>query len=190
MNVRPWVQCYSELADRGLGAHSECYQDGAAVALVSGMATKTKKQRQTQEQKLLDAVTYAASCLKEAGDPLHGLGPSQQYADAFHRYTRALKNLVAQTCPLHVADWSWDGYEGNFHFYWEFSAQLAQPGMKYDHNTRSMAMRCPAGLDPQKPLLEELARLREEAEHYDEMRGAMLRWASDTRARSLAGAVS
>ena len=53
---------------------------------------KAKKQRQTQEQKLLDAVAHAASCLKEAGEPLHGLGPSLHYADAFDRYGRALKD--------------------------------------------------------------------------------------------------
>jgi hypothetical protein len=152
--------------------------------------TKTAKKRQTQEQKLSDAVSYAASCLKEAGDPLHGLGPSQQYADAFDRYSRALKDLVAHACPLHVADWSWDGYEGNFHFYWEFSSQLAQPGMKYEHDTRGVASRCLAQLDPQKPLLEELARLRAEAAHYDELRGVMLRWARDKRALSLAEAAS
>ena len=150
------------------------------------MATKTKKQRQTQEQKLLDAVTYAASCLKEAGDPLYSLGPSERYADAFGRYARALKDLVAHACSLHVADWSWDGYEGNFHFFWEFSAQLAQPGVKYEHDTRPVMSRCPARFDPQKSLLEELDRLRAEAEHYDELRGAMLRWARDTHARSLA----
>ena len=39
------------------------------------MATKTPKKRQSQEQKLLDAVTHAASCLKEAGEPPRsGLG--------------------------------------------------------------------------------------------------------------------
>lgn len=144
------------------------------------------KKRQTQEQKLLDAVVYAASCLKEAGDPLHGLGPSLHYADAFGRYGSALKDLVAHACPLHVADWGWDGYEGNFHFYWEFGTQLEQPGTKYDHDTRFVSMRCAGRFDPQKSPLEELARLRAEASHYDEMRGAMLCWARDTRARCLA----
>ena len=147
---------------------------------------KTKKQRQSQEQKLRDAVSYAASCLKEAGGPLHGLGPSLHYADAFERYGRALKELLAHACRLHVADWSWDGYDGNFAFFWEFGAQLAQPGTSYDHDTRFVAMRCPARFDPEKPLVEELARLRAEAEHYDEMRGAMMRWARDARDRSLA----
>jgi hypothetical protein len=149
------------------------------------MATKTTKRRQSREQKLLDAVAHAASCLKEAGDPLHGLGPSQHYADVFDRYSRALSALVAHECPLHVADWDWDGYEGNFHFWWEFGAQLAQPGTKYEHDRRFVAMRCAARLDPQRPLLEELARLRAEAAHYDEMRGAMMRWARDARAHSL-----
>ena len=150
------------------------------------MTTTKAKKRQTQEQKLLDAVSYAASCLKEAGEPLHGLGPSDQYADAFGRYARALKDLVAHACPLHVADWGWDGYEGNFHFFWEFSAQLSQPGVKYEHDTRPVMSRCPGRFDPQQPLLEELARLRAEAEHYDELRGVMLRWARDARSRSLA----
>jgi hypothetical protein len=143
--------------------------------------TKTKKKRQSREQKLFDAVSYAVSCLKEAGDPLHGLGPNQQYVDAFDRYGRALKDLVAHTCVLHVADWSWDGYEGDFGFHWEFGTQLAQPGTKYDHDTRFVAMRCAARFDPGKPLLEELARLRAEAEHYDELRRATVRWARDAR---------
>jgi len=146
------------------------------------MATK---KRQSKEQKLRDAVAYAASCLKEAGAPLHGLGPSLHYADAFERYSRALKDLLQFDCPLHVADWSWDGYEGNFHFYWEFTAQLAQPGAKYDHDTRGLAMRTMARLDPEKPLDEELTRLRAEADHYDELRRATLRWASAARAASL-----
>jgi len=151
--------------------------------------SKTKK-RQAQEQKLLDAVTYAASCLKEAGDPLHSLGPSLHYADAFDRYGRALKDLVAHECPLHVADWSWDGYEGNFDFRWEFSTQLAQPGTKYAHQTRFLAMSCAARLDLGKPLLEELARLRAEAEHYDELRKATQRWAADAREKSRAATAS
>lgn len=145
-----------------------------------------KKQRQAQEQKLLDAVAHEASRLKEAGEPLHGLGPSLHYAEAFDRYGCALKSLVAYVCPLLVADWSWNGYDGTFDFYWEFSAQLAQPGTKYDHDTRFLSMRCPARFDPTKPLLEELARLRAEAAHYDELRGATVRWARDARAKSLA----
>jgi len=151
------------------------------------MATK---KRQSKEQKLRDAMTYAASCLKEAGAPLHGLGPSLHYADAFDRYSRALKDLLQFDCPLHVGDWSWDGYEGNFHFFWEFTAQLVQPGTKYDHDTRSLAMRTMARFDPEKPLDEELARLHAEAEHYDELRRAMSRWASAARASSLEGASS
>ena len=150
---------------------------------------KTKKQRQSQEQKLLDAVSYAASLLKEAGSPLHGLGPNQQYADDFDRYSKRLKDLVSFECPLHVADWSWDGYEGNFGFRWEFGAPLAQPGEKYEHATRFLAMSCPAKLDPEKPLLEELARLRAEAAHYDELRKATMRWAADVRVKSLATTV-
>lgn len=144
------------------------------------MATKTTKR--PKRQKLFDAVSHAASCLKEAGETLHGLGPSAQYADAFDRYGRALKDLVAHECPLHVADWSWDGYAGNFHFFWEFGEQLSQPRVAHDHDTRYVAMRCPARLDPQQPLTEELDRLRAEAEHYDELRGAMMRWARDARA--------
>jgi len=147
---------------------------------------KTKKQRQAQEQKLLDAVSYAASLLKEAGSPLHGLGPNQEYADDFARYAERLKELVAFECPLHVADWSWNGYEGRFDFYWEFSTSLAQPGAVYEHDVRTVTSRCLAQLDSEKPLLEELARLRAEAAHYDAMRGAMMRWASDARKKSLA----
>jgi hypothetical protein len=149
--------------------------------------SKTKKQRQAQEQKLLDAVAYAASCLKEAGEPLHGLGPSARYAAAFDRYSSALKNLLSFECPLHVADWSWDGYEGNFGFTWDFGAQLAQPGSKYEHDTRFLTMHCAARFDPTKPLSEELARLRVEAVHYDELRKATMRWARDARAKSVAG---
>lgn len=159
------------------------------MLLNPGMA-KTKKQRQAQEQKLLDAVAHAASCLKEAGEPLHNLGPSLQYADAFNRYASAVKDLLAFECPLHVADWSWDGYEGNFHFYWEFGTQLAQPGSQFDHDTCFVAMRCAARLHPAKPLLEEVARLHAEASHYDKLRGAMMCWARDARAQSLAAASS
>lgn len=143
------------------------------------MSTLTKKKRQSQEQKLLDAVTYAASCLKEAGEPLRGLGPSRHYTDAFDRYASALKDLLQHKCPLHVADWSWDGYAGDFHFYWEFGTRLVQPGQKYEHDTRFVESRLAARLDPQKPLLEELARLHAEAKHYDELRGVMMRWARD-----------
>jgi hypothetical protein len=144
----------------------------------------TKKKRQSREQKLLDEVAYAASCLKEAGDPLHGLGPSRHYADMFDRYSRALSALVSYECPLHVADWGWDGYEGNFHFQWEFGGRLSQPG-KHDLDTRFVGMHCAGSFDPRKPLSEELTRLRAEADHYDELRGAMLRWARDTRDLSL-----
>ena len=147
---------------------------------------KTKKQQQAPEQTLHDAVSYASSCLKEAGDPLHGLGPSRQYADAFDRYGRALKDLVAGTCALHVADWDWDGYGGTFTFRWEFSTQLAQPGTKYEHQTRVLAMSCAAHLDPEKPRLEELARLHAEAKHYEELRNATMRWAHDARKESRA----
>lgn len=150
------------------------------------MAT-TKKKRQTQEQKLRDAVAYAASCLKEAGDPLHGLGPSQQYADAFNRYGEALKALLAYVCPLHVSEWNWDGYEGNFNFCWDFGTQLAQPGAKYDDfDTRFAQMKCVACFHLDRPLDEELSRLVAEAEHYAELRNAMCRWAADTRRKSLA----
>ena len=146
------------------------------------MATKAKA------QKLLDAAMHAASCMKEAGDPLHGLGPSRQYADAFNRYSEALKALVAGTCALHVSDWDWDGYEGTFRFYWEFGAQLAQPDAAYEHDTRYVETRCPAKLDPNQPLDAELARLAAEALHYEELRGEMLRWTGKKRASSLAKA--
>ena len=152
------------------------------------MATKTKRLTDKQKQKLHDAVSYAASCLKEAGDPLHGLGPSQQYANAFERYGDALRALLAKTCSLHVGEWSWDGYEGNFRFCWEFGAQLSQPDATYEHDTRYVETRCPAKLDPNQPLDAELARLAAEAEHYDELRGEMLRWAGKKRASALAKA--
>jgi len=144
----------------------------------------TKKQRQAKEQKLQDAVSYAASCLKEAGDPLHGLGPSLHYADAFDRYSHALKDLVSHACALHVGDWGWNGYDGRFDFRWEFSASLAQPTGRYDHDTRFLSMHCPARFDPEAPRLEELARLRAEAEHYAALRDATMRWAADARAKS------
>lgn len=72
------------------------------------MATK----RRSQEQKLRDTVAHASSCLKEAGDALHGRGPSQHYADAFNNYGHALKDLVQHKAGslAHVADWAWDGY--------------------------------------------------------------------------------
>jgi hypothetical protein len=143
------------------------------------MVTKAKK------LKLFDAAMHAASCLKEAGEPLHGLGPSQQYADAFNRYSLALKALVAGTCALHVGEWSWDGYEGNFRFRWEFGAQLAQPHAAYDHDTRFVETVCPAVLDPNQPLESELDRLAAEAEHYEGLRGEMLRWASKKRQQVL-----
>ena len=101
-----------------LNAHALPVRMARRLLLELGMA-KTKKSRVTQEQKLLDAASYALSCLKEAGDPLHGLGPSEQYAAAFNRYGDALKALVAFDCPLHVTDWDWDGYEGTFRFRWE-----------------------------------------------------------------------
>jgi hypothetical protein len=154
------------------------------------MAKTTKKQRQSQEQKLLDAVSHTASCLKEAGEPLHGLGPSYQYAAAFDLYARALKELLAFKCSLHMADWTWDGYEGNFHFHWEFGTQLAQPGTQYDHDQRFVELRCMARFDPNKPLGDELARLRAEAEHYGELRNALTRWARDARTQSLATSAS
>jgi len=128
------------------------------------MATKAK--RQSKEQKLRDAAAYAASCLKEAGDPRHGLGPSTQYADAFDRYGHALRDLVSHACALHVADWHWNGYEGKFDFHWEFGAKLAQPNAAYDYDTHFVAARCAAELDPEKPFDEELARLAAEAKHY------------------------
>jgi hypothetical protein len=148
------------------------------------MATKAK--RQTQKQKLFDAVTHAASCLKEAGDPLHGLGPSQQYADAFNRYSEALKALLVSVCPLHVSDWDWDGYEANFHFWWDFGTALAQPCTQYDYDTRFVQMKCASRLYPDRPLDEELSRLAAEAQHYAELRNAMGRWAADARRKSLA----
>lgn len=146
---------------------------------------RTKKQQQAHEQKLLDAVSHAASCLKEEGDPLRGLGPCAQYAAAFDRYGKALKDLVSGTCVLHVADWDWDGYEGTFDFRWDFSTPVAQPDAKYEHQTCFLAMSCAAHLDPEKPLLEELARLRAEAKHYEEFRNATVRWASAARKASL-----
>lgn len=140
---------------------------------------KAKRQSKKHQQKLRDAVSYAASCLKEAGEPLHGLGPSQPYANAFDRYGRALLALLSYECALHMADWHWDGYAGTFHFYWEFGAQLAQPGVPYEHDTRFVEARCGAEFDPQKSLDEELTRLHAEAEHYGKLRGVMMRWASE-----------
>ncbi len=144
-----------------------------------------KTPRRTKEQKLRDALADAASKLRGTGHPLHNsLGPDQRYADAFDRYSRALQALLQHAVPLHVADWSWDGYEGNFTFYWEFGAQLTQPGARYDHDTRFVFARCVARLDPEVMFDEELARLRAEAEHYDELRGVMMRWARDERAKT------
>lgn len=143
--------------------------------------TKMRTKTQAKALKLHDAVSHAASCLKEAGEPLHGLGPSQQYADAFARYGHALKELLAYQCTLHMADWRWNGYEGRFDFYWEFGAQLAQPEAHYEYDTRFMEARCPAMLDPQKPLDDELTRLRAEALHYNNLRRHMVLWAADQR---------
>jgi hypothetical protein len=141
-----------------------------------------KTKRRNQEQKLRDAASYAASCLKDAGEALHNLGPSQHYADAHAKCGRALKDLVQWKAGsmAHVADWSWDGYEGLWTFRWEFGFQAAQPGATYAHDTRFVAMSCAAQLDGDKLLDEELTRLCHEARHYDEMRGAMMRWATTT----------
>lgn len=140
-----------------------------------------KAKRRSQEQKLRDAVTDASSKLRMAGGPLHNsLGPNQRYTEAFKRYGDALKALLQHDCPLHVAHWDWDGYEGNFTFRWEFGVQLAQPGATYALDTRFVAASCAALLNPEQPLDEELARLHTEAKHYDELRGAMMRWARDT----------
>jgi len=144
------------------------------ASLDRDMVTKRKKTG-ARGQKLLDAANHAASCLREAGEPLHGLGPSQHYADAFACYSRALYALVVHECPLHAADWDWDGYEGKFHFWWEFGTPVEQPGSEYAHDTRFVALRCPAQLDPQEALSGELSRLRVEAEHYAEMRGVVMR---------------
>jgi hypothetical protein len=140
-----------------------------------------KQPRRSQEQKLRDAVAHASSCLKEAGDPLHGRGPSAPYAAAFDAYGRALKDLVQHKAGslAHVWDWDWDGYNGRWTFQWEFGFQAAQPGATYAHDTRFVRMACAAHLDDAKPLDEELVRLHAEAKHYDEMRGAMGRWAHE-----------
>jgi len=148
------------------------------------MATKAK--RQSQKQKLADAVTSAAATLRDMCDPLHGLGPSQQYADAFNRYSNALKALVASVCTLHMSEWDWDGYEGNFRFVWDFGTPLAQPGTKYEHDTRFMHLKCASKFHPDRPLDEELSRLASEAQHYADLRTAMMRWAADARRKSLA----
>jgi hypothetical protein len=146
---------------------------------------KTKRQQQTQEQKLLDAVTYASSRLKEAGEPLLGLGPNQRYLDAFNKYGDALYALVKHATSVHPTDWSWDGYEGHFNFRWDFGFRAAQPGATYEHDARFVEMSCRAHFDPSKSLNDEVQRLQAEASHYDEMRGAMMRWAAEERAKSL-----
>lgn len=139
--------------------------------------TKPKK-RVSREQRLRDDVAYAASCLKEAGEPLHNLGPSGQYEDVFKRYSEAMRKLVAFDCPIGVEEWSWDGYAGTFHFRWVFGAQVRELGTDKDYDTRFVKMSTYTRLDPSKPLDEELTRLRAEAEHFDQMRGAVMRWST------------
>lgn len=140
--------------------------------------TKTK-QRVSKQQRLRDDVAYAASCLKEAGDPLHNLGPSGQYEDVFKRYSEAVRALVMYDCPISIEDWSWDGYAGTFHFKWVFGAQVRELGSDKEYDTRFVGMHAYSRFDPSKPLDEELTRLRTEAEHFDEMRGAVMRWSRD-----------
>jgi hypothetical protein len=153
-----------------------CRGTTKSKALGGNVNTMVKKR-----QKLLDAVTLAVVCLKEGEPALHGLGPNQRYVDAFACYSQALRALVSHDCRLHITDWNWNGYEGNFYFQWEFGAPVEQPEVEHYHDTRFVNMNCAAWLDPQKPLSEELDRLRAEATHYNEMRRAMLRWAHEMR---------
>lgn len=139
----------------------------------------TKTKRISKEQRLRDGVAYAASCLKEAGDPLHNLGPSGQYEDVFKRYSAAMLRLVEFDCPIAIEEWSWDGYAGTFHFKWVFGAQVREPGAgKKDFETQFVGMYSYARLDPSKPLDEELTRLRDEAEHFHAMRNGVMMWST------------
>jgi len=69
VNVGAWVYKYPQArtagSDQGLGVHHHCCQDGAAVAPGRGVATTKAKKRQTQEQKLLDAVSYVRAATEE-----------------------------------------------------------------------------------------------------------------------------
>lgn len=140
--------------------------------------TKTKR-RVSREQRLRDDVAYAASCLKEAGDPLHHLGPSGQYEDAFQRYSKAMHALLAFDCPLGIEEWTWDGYAGTFHFKWVFGAQARELGSAKAYETRYINMTSHGRLDDSKLIDEELVRLRAEAVYLDEMRRALTRWSHD-----------
>ena len=139
--------------------------------------TKTKTKRVPKLQRLYDDVHHAASCLKEAGEPLHNLGPSGQYEDVFKRYSAAMLRLVEFDVPVAIEDWSWDGYAGTFHFKWVFGAQVRELGADAkEYETRYVGMHAYSRLDPSKSLEQEIARLRAEAEHFDQMRGAVMRW--------------
>lgn len=139
------------------------------------------KPNKRRDLKLRDAVAYAASCLKEAGDPRHNLGPSGQYADAFERYSQAMRTLVVHHCELPyfgVEEWDWDAYQGTFHFKWTFGAQTRELNAENEYELRHVGMHAYARLDDSKPLDEELARLRAEAEHFHAMRNAVMMWAA------------
>lgn len=142
-----------------------------------------KKPRRSQEQKLREAIMATLVALR-AIEPRRGIaGINLHYLDAFEKYSAALHALVEHACGLHIVDWDWDGYEGRFRFRWDFSAQLQQLN-KAAYDTHFVAMSTHAQFDDAKPLDEELARLRAEAAHYDELRGTAMRWARDVAVAS------
>lgn len=109
-----------------------------------------------------------------------GFGPSQLYTDAFERYSLALKDLVQHNAPIHIEEWSWDGYEGNFFFRWKLSAQLCQIG-RPEFDRRYVAVALPARFPNviASTLDAALAEAWAEAEHYADLAVAMMRWARD-----------
>ena len=169
----------------GLTARRRCRCGGAAVA-------HWRAYGEDQEVGRAEADQAHGRCELRGLVP-EGSGRSAPRPGPESAVRRRVRSLLARAqgsargdLRPHAADWSWNGYDGTFGFRWEFGVQLAQPGATYDHDTRFVEFTCPASFDPQKSLDEELVRLRAEAEHYAEMRGAMMRWARDARSKSLA----
>jgi hypothetical protein len=137
-----------------------------------------KKPHRSKDQKLREAVMDMITALRDIEPKIGIAGVSQRYLDAFERYSEALNALVEHACGMHIVDWDWDGYEARFAFRWDFSAQLQQPN-RPEFDTRFVAMSTHARFDDAKPLDDELARLRAEAAHYQELTAVAMRWARD-----------
>jgi len=132
-----------------------------------------KKQRQSKEQKLRETVMAILVALREIEPKVGIAGINQRYLDTFEKYSEALHELVEHTCGMHIVDWDWDGYEARFTFRWDFSAQVRKLN-RPAFDTHFVALSTRAQFDDAKPLDEELARLRVEVEHFDDLRTTMM----------------